>query len=135
MGIELIDDKDPVSLGVYRKGAFNVVLEIFFCPGLAQCWIHDLTGGHLKVSDQATGAMPFVFELLVFHNARLHRKCLMGAFLGLYARFFIGADQMRALFVKRNRMLIQRTDRLALPVKGFFIHIRWAFPIAHLMWL
>ena len=133
MGIELIDDKDPVSLGVYRKGAFNVVSEIFFCTRLAQCWTHDLSGGHLKVGDEATGAMPFVFELLVFNNARLHRKCLLGAFLGLYARLFIRADQMRTLLVKRPRMLIQRTDRLALPVEGFFVHLRWAFPIAHSM--
>jgi len=31
MGVELIDDKDPVAFGIYRKGVFNVISSLFLC--------------------------------------------------------------------------------------------------------
>ena len=50
--------------------------------------------------------MPFVFKLLVFDPTRLHRQSWLGTRFGLYARFFICADDMYALFVKRRSRLI-----------------------------
>ena len=135
LGVELIHDKDPGSLRIYRKGLFNVVLKVFLRTGLAQGWTEDLSSGYLKVSHQAPGTLPVVFEVLVFDPSGLHRKRRMGTFLGLDTRFFIRAHKVRTLFLERNGLLIQGADRLAAPIKGVLIHLRGAFPIAHSMGL
>ena len=133
MGVELINDEDPIGFRICIKGLLDVFFKIVFRASLTQCWTNDLSCGHFKIRNQATGALPDVFKLLVFDPTRLHWKRLMGTFLCLYACFFIRTNKVDPLVLKRKRLFIKRADRLALLIKGFFIHIRWAFPIAYLM--
>lgn len=135
MGVELIHDKDPLALRIDREGLFHVVFKILFGAGWTNGRPKDLSGSHFKVGDQALGAMPFIFKLLAFRPARLHRSGGMGALFGLDAGFFIRTDQVNALRLQPKGAMIQGTDRLAVLIKGFFIHLRWTFPIAHLMGL
>ena len=131
MCIELVYDKDPVSRWITLDGLLNVVFKIHFCACFSDTGTDDLPGSHFKVGDQALGAMAFVFELLIFDQARFHRQRLIHPLFGLNAGLFITAYQMGALLMKRKSDMIQPADRFTLLVERFLIQIRRTLPIAH----
>ena len=92
MGVELIHDKDPLALWIDREGLFNRLFKVHFGTGRTYCWTKELSGGYFQVGDQALGAVPFIFKLLVFDPPRVHWQRELGALEGLDAGFFIGTD-------------------------------------------
>ena len=73
MGIELIDDEDPLAVQIGGHRLQDMLGKVFFGAGGSDGGGQQLSGGHVEVGDQGLGAMADVFELLSLYLSRFHR--------------------------------------------------------------
>jgi hypothetical protein len=111
MSVELIGDKDPGCLGVSLNGLSNVSGKVGFGARRSNAGSHDLSGGHVQVSNQTQGAMPLVFKFLSLDVTGLHGQRGVETFQGLDAGHLIGARHMGARRGEHWGGLIHLTHR------------------------
>lgn len=105
MGVELIDNEDPLVARRDLDRLRNVRYEVRFCASRSDTRSDLFASGDFVVGDQTLCAVTNVFVFLALNPAwltshtRLHRLCFSDAFERLDASLFIRAYQMNALLV------------------------------------
>ena len=73
MSIELIGDKEPDGPWVTLDRLSDMGSEVRFGACGADAGSHNLTSGHLQVSDETLRAMSLIFKFLAFDVTGQHR--------------------------------------------------------------
>ncbi len=121
MSIELINNKNPLTIRIGIHRLFNVFDKIFLGTRVADGRMNDSTRRDFKIRDQGLRAVSFItmFASLATLDFRFHRLCRMQALQRLYPRLFVGADDMNALLMPFGSILIESTDRLGRVLERF----------------
>ena len=72
MGIQLVDDQDPLGVGVSVDGRRDMLCKVRLGSRLADAGRDDSARGDLEVCDEALGSVPYVLELDTLDEARRH---------------------------------------------------------------
>jgi hypothetical protein len=92
MGVQLVNDENPSSIGISVDQTVDMVDEINLGSGRSDGWSNDLPGGDVKVNHQTLCTVPDVLKLSAFDQTRFHRFGRLLALQSLNARFLIRAD-------------------------------------------
>lgn len=99
VGVELIADKDPLSLRVKADGLFDVFNEVHFSTGVADGRSKNLSGRYLKVGDECLRPMSNILKFPSLLKTGFSRLGRMESFESLDTGHLIGTHHMASLFV------------------------------------
>ena len=98
--VELIDDKDPGSIGVAVDRSADMRDEVLFGAGGADGVVQNLPRGNVEVSDEAQRPVPDVVELATLDQTGSYRQRHVFAFKRLDPGFLIARNNVRAVLLK-----------------------------------
>lgn len=136
MCVELIDDKDPTTVGICLDRLFDVSGKILFISGMANGRRDDLAGCHIEVGGKTLCAIADVFELDTLRLSRRQRQGGMGTLQSLNSGLLIGTDGVDSLFPELLSLPVNPTDGIDGFVKCFRVFFPFVGePVSEPVWL
>ena len=110
MRVELVSDEDPGRVRVHVDGLLDVSNKVLLGSCRPNGWHDHLSCYYIEVCNEAKCAVAAVLKLLTLNQSRPGWQCGVAAFKGLDTGFFIDADNMAPLLMKRCCLLVGLAD-------------------------
>ncbi|MNT23746.1 hypothetical protein D3C72_1591790 [compost metagenome] len=114
VGVEVVHNEDPLSLGVKGHGPGDVRGKVFVISADGDTRRQDLAGGDLQIGRQTANTVPNVLDLSALDEARLHGQGELLALQSLHAGLFVGANDADTLLGEGWCLKVEVADRLNL---------------------